>query len=369
MSEKFKKFYDAAVFFGGATSESEVSVITGTMVCNVLKKGGKSVLPVFIDKKGNFFAGEKLADITVFKGDNYTDCPACGLVNRGVVIMSKGGAPKSVSAVGCVINCCHGGVYEGGALAGACALFNLPFASAGLFESAVFMDKYYTKLVLQSLGVNTAKYAYSRDIQGAIEGAKALGYPVIVKPATLGSSIGIAKCADETQLKEALQTAFALDDGVLIEEYLSPRREINCAVYLSGGRAVLSPLEEAVTSGDLLSYDDKYCGGGKRVFPAELDKKTAENISQTTERVYTALNMRGLVRFDYIVSNSKIYLSEINTVPGSLSQYLVSKSYTDFYNVLCGVMEQARADFHSAKSKTVLSTGILNDVKPSTKIK
>ena len=369
MSEKFKKFYDVAVFFGGVSSESEVSVITGTMVCNVLIKGGKSVLPVFIDKKGNFFTGEKLADITLFKDEGYAKFNACGLTNRGVVIMGKGGAPKTVSAVGCVINCCHGGVCEGGALAGACALFNLPFASAGMFESAVFMDKYYTKLVLKSLAVNTAKYAYSRDITGAIEGARSLGYPVIVKPVTLGSSIGIAKCADENELAEALETAFALDDGVLIEQYLSPRREINCAVYFADGQVKVSPLEEAVTEGELLSYDDKYCGGGKRVFPAELDKRTADKIIQTTERVYSALNMRGIVRFDYIISSEKIYLSEINTVPGSLSQYLVSKNYSDFYSVLCRIIEQAHADFHSAKSKTVLSTGILNDVKPSTKLK
>ena len=368
-AEKFKKFYDVAVFFGGASSESEVSVITGTMVCNVLIKGGKSVLPVFIDKKGNTFTGEKLTDITVFKDESYAKFPACGLAGRGVVIMGKGGVPKSVSAVGCVINCCHGGVCEGGALAGACALFNIPFASAGLFESAVFMDKYFTKLILKGLGITTAKYAYSRDISGATEGANSIGYPVIVKPATLGSSIGIAKCADESQLKAALETAFELDDGVLIEEYLSPRREINCAAYYSDGRTVISPLEEAVTEGELLSYDDKYCGGGKRVFPAELDKKTEDKISQTTERVYSALNMRGLVRFDYIVSGGKVYLSEINTVPGSLSQYLVSDSYNGFYGVLCGIMEQARADFFGAKSKTVLSTGILNDIKPSTKLK
>ena len=367
--EKFKKFYDAAVFFGGASSESEVSVITGTMVCNVLKKGGKSVLPVFIDKKGNLFAGEGLADVTAFKGDGYAKNPSCGLANHGVVIYGRVGAPKYFSAVGCVINCCHGGVCEGGAVAGACALFNLPFASAGLFESAVFMDKYYTKLMLQSLGVNTAKYAYSRDSRGAIAGARSIGYPVIVKPATLGSSIGIAKCADEGELESALETAFELDDGVLIEEYLSPLREINCAAYFSGGRTVLSPLEEAVTSGDLLSYDDKYCGGGKRIFPAELDKRTADKITATTERVYSVLNMRGLVRFDYIVSAGKVYLSEINTVPGSLSQYLVSKSYADFYEVLSGIMEQARADFFRAKSKTILSTGILNDIKPSAKLK
>lgn len=364
-----RKSYDIAVIFGGSSNENEVSVITGTMVCNVLLNGGKSVLPVYIDHEGEIRADEKLSDITVFKGKGYEAAPRCGFVRGGVAILKKSGKLAFVASVGCVINCCHGGAGEGGAVAGLCGIIGVPFSSAGLFESAAFMDKYYTKLVLNSLGATTAKYVYSRDIAGAIEGARALGYPVIVKPATLGSSVGIEKCDNEEELKAALDTAFELDGGVLIEEYFSPRREINCAAYFSDGKAVTSPCEEVASGGSVLSYDDKYCGGGKRVFPAELDEETAEKIRAETERIYTALNMRGIVRFDYIMANGRIYISEINTVPGSLSQYLLSSGYGNFYTVLCAVIAQAKADFVAQKAKKIITTGILNGIAPLSNMK
>ncbi|MDE7087782.1 MAG: ATP-grasp domain-containing protein, partial [Clostridia bacterium] len=304
-----------------------------------------------------------------FKDNGFARFAQCGFANGGVVFFNRKGKPERAVGVSCVLNCCHGGAGEGGGVAGLCQIIGVPFASAGLYESAAFMDKFLTKLTLQSLGAKTAKYAYSRDIAGAIEGAKALGYPVIVKPATLGSSIGIAKCSDEEELKRALDTAFQLDGGVLIEEYLPDRREINCAAYASGGKVITSPLEEAISPGDVLSYDDKYCGGGKRVFPAELDEKTAEHIKSETERVYFALNMRGIVRFDFIISRGEIYISEINTVPGSLSQYLLSDSYKNFYYVLVKLIEQAKADFAEQKGRRIITTGILNGITPAKTIK
>ena len=178
----------------------------------------------------------------------------------------------------------------------------------------------------------------------------------------MGSSIGIEKAEDEEQLKSALETAFALDDGVLIEEYLSPRREINCAAYFAQGKVLTSRCEEVFTSGDLLSYDDKYSGGGSRKFPADLPEQSAEFIRGETERIYRALSFRGIVRFDYIIRGGDIFVSEINTVPGSLSQYLLSDSYLSFGGVLLSLVMQAKSDFAQGKSKLKVTTGILNNV-------
>lgn len=356
------KNYDVAVVFGGISNEHEVSVITGTMACNVLKKAGKSVLPIYIMRSGEMVSDEKLADISVYKSGDFSPYPHVCVCFGGVVFFNKKGKPKSRTGIACALNCCHGGVGEGGGISGLFAVNGIPFASAGLFESAAFMDKFYTKLVLQSLGVKVAKYGYSRDIKGAIEAAEWLGYPVIVKPAKLGSSIGIEKADDGQQLLSVLETAFELDDGVLIEEYLSPRREINCAAYLSDGSVITSQCEEVFTSGDLLSYDDKYSGGGTRAFPAELDEDTAEFIRGETARIYGALNFRGIVRFDYIIRGGDVFVSEINTVPGSLSQYLLSDSFASFGEVLLSLIEQAQADAESAKEKFTVKTGILNNV-------
>ena len=356
------KNYDVAVVFGGISNEHEVSIITGTMACNVLKKAGKSVLPVYITRKGDMRAGDELGDIGIYGGGSFNRYPTASVCNGGMVLFNKRGKPKCVVFLGCALNCCHGGAGEGGAVAGLFEMNNIPFASAGLFESAAFIDKYYTKLILKSLSVKVAKYRYCRDVDGAVAGANELGYPVIVKPCKLGSSIGIEKAENEEQLKAALETAFALDDGVLIEEFLSPRREINCAAYFANGEVVTSPCEEVFTSGDLLSYDDKYSGGGSRKFPADLTQKTENSIRAKTERIYKALSFRGIVRFDYIIRGQDIFVSEINTVPGSLSQYLLSESFSSFGGVLLSLIMQAKEDFAQSRSKLKVTTGILNNI-------
>jgi len=357
-----RKSYDVAVIFGGISNEHEVSVITGTMVCNVLKKAEKSVLPIYITRSGEMLAGDYLADISVYKQGGFSRSNGACICRGGAVLFNKNGKPKAKVKIESAINCCHGGVGEGGGISGAFAVCGIPFASAGLFESAAFMDKYYTKLVLQSLGVNVAKYGYSRDITGAIEVANGFGYPVIVKPCKLGSSIGIEKAEDEKELLSALETAFALDDGVLIEEFLSPRREINCAAYLADGKIITSRCEEVFTSGDLLSYDDKYSGGGSRAYPADLPEETEKFIRKETERIYESLNFRGIVRFDYIIRGDDVFVSEINTVPGSLSQYLLSEDYISFGNVLLSLIKQARSDSEAESKKLKVETGILNNV-------
>lgn len=353
--------YDVAVIFGGVSNENEISIITGTLACNVLIKGGKSVLPIFVSQQGKMYAGESLADINRFKGDGYLSAFSATLCDKGVLLFNGRGKLKKRVSINCVLNCCHGGYGEGGGVCGLCALNNLPLAGAGLFESSVFMDKYYTKLILKSLGVEVAPYVYLRDMAGVTAKAEGLGYPVIVKPCKLGSSIGVVKADDGEQLILALKAAFTLDDGAIIEKYLENRREINCAAYLSDDKVVVSECEEAKSEGDLLSYDDKYAGKGKSVFPAEIDKKLSDKIKKTTQKVYSALNMRGITRFDYIISGGKVYLSEVNTVPGSLSYYLLSSGFDDFYNVLEKVIAQAMLDWSRAGEKMLINTGILNN--------
>ena len=361
-----QKLYDVAVVFGGISNEHEVSVITGTMVCNVLKKADKSVLPIYITRSGEMKADEKLADISVYKSGDFSKYSTACICLGGVVLFNKKGKPKLKVGLSCAVNCCHGGVGEGGGISGLFAVNKIPLASAGLFESSAFMDKYYTKLVLGSLGVKLAKYGYSRNIAGAVTVAEELGYPVIVKPAKLGSSVGIKKADCKEELVGALQTAFELDDGVLIEEYLTPRREINCAAYLAGDTVITSLCEEVFTSGDLLSYDDKYSGGGRRVFPAELPQDISEFIRSETERIYKTLNFRGIVRFDYIIKDDDIFVSEINTVPGSLSQYLLSANYSAFGEVLLSLIEQAKKDSEDGDKKLTVKTGILNNLPANT---
>ena len=349
-----------AVIFGGKSNENEISVITGTMAINVLKSGGDRVIPLYMSQQGDLYTGEGLADIENFKSESFSKFPKAIVAKGGVCVLNKRGRVKKFIKVDAALNCCHGGWGEGGGVCGLFALNDIPLASAGMFESAAFMDKYYTKLVLSSLGVKVAPYVYMREINEFLEAEK-LGYPLIVKPAKLGSSIGIERADNREQLEQAVISAFFYDDGVLCEKYLKDRREINCAAYFSNGKVITSECEEAISGGDFLSYDDKYAGGGKSVLPAHIPAPIAEEIREITKNVYSKLNMRGIVRFDYILSGGGIYLSEVNTVPGSLSYYLLSSGFKDFYPVLQAVIVQAQEDYLLASEKKILNTGILNN--------
>lgn len=345
-----------AVVFGGVSNENEISVITGVMAANVLLSGGCPVLPVYISPDGEFYAGEELLKLNTFRQNGYKKCRTAQIFGGAVNIFNARGKVKERFVCDCVLNCCHGGWGEGGGLSGVCAAAGLPLAGAGAFESAAFMDKYLTKIVLAGLGVTTVPYGYLKD--GDYDCG--MPYPLIVKPATLGSSIGVCKAENAVQLKEALGCAFMLDGAALVEKYITPRREINCAAYRAEDKIFVSPCEEPLSQGDIFTFEDKYCGGGSSSFPADIPEEISTYIRNTTRTVYEKLNMRGIVRFDYIYSG-EVYLSEVNTVPGSLAYYLFAKNFKEFYPVLNGVICQAIADFSRSK-KTLLTTGILQNL-------
>lgn len=350
-----------AVVFGGVSNENEISVITGTMAANVLKKGGDEVIPIYISQKGEFFTGGELSDISVFKNGTYEKSPRAIVACGGVYKLSKRGKIRSFTRVDAALNCCHGGSGEGGGVSGLFLVAKIPFAGAGVFESSAFLDKYLTKIVLGGLGVKRLPHAYVRALSD-LPSCQRLGYPLIVKPSLLGSSIGVQKADSDEELTEAVLAALEYDSSAIVEPFVKDRREINCAAYFAGGCVHVSECEEALTVNELLSFEDKYEGGGRRVFPAEIGEQTANKIKSVTERVYSRLNMRGISRFDYILSGDDVYLSEVNTVPGSLAYYLLSDGLRDFYPVLDAVIEQARFDFSVAESKSILTTGILKNI-------
>lgn len=355
------KEYDVAVAFGGVSNENEISVITGTMAINVLKSGGLSVLPVFISQSGNILCGESLSDINNFKSNANIKAQKAVFSPEGIWGCNKNGKPKTLYKISCVLNCCHGGYGEGGGLSGLCRIYGLPLASAGVFESALFINKYYTKLILNALKVKCAPYSLVRSSEDIPKAIKKIGFPIIVKPRNLGSSIGVVKAETEEEVYSAVESALCLDDGAVCEKYFKDRREINCAAYYKDGEVITSLCEEAKTQGEFLSYDDKYSGGGTSVYPADLPVEQSDYIIKTTQKVYSALEMRGIVRFDYIISQNAVYLSEVNTVPGSLSYYLLSHGFKDFYSVLSAVIKQAKQDKIKESKKNVIKTGILDN--------
>lgn len=356
MSEKI------AVIFGGTSNENEISVITGTMAANLLKGADYDLIPVYIAQNGDIYGGELLFDVKNFKCDNYKKAQRAVIADGGIYLFSKRHKIKKFIALSAALNCCHGGAGEGGGLCGVCEMAGIPLAGAGIFESAAFMDKYLTKIVLKGLDVKTAEYEYVTDAQKYKTGGNMPQFPLIVKPVNLGSSIGIERVETPEELESALNTSLVYDSAAIVEKYFEKRREINCAAYFYDGEVITSECEEALTSGEILSFEDKYQGGGKRVFPANLPPNMAQLIKNITKKVYSSLNMRGIVRFDFIVSGEDVYLSEINTVPGSLSYYLLSDGFKNFSGVLEKVIRQAQIDFKARHSKKLLKTGILESI-------
>ncbi len=350
-----------AVVFGGASNECEISVITGTMAANVLKEGGADVLPVYISQGGEFFCGEGLADIAVFKAGREETFPRCIVADGGVYVRGKRGRVKSFVRLYAALNCCHGGIGEGGGLAGLFACAGIPMAG-GIFEGSAFIDKHLTKLVLKGLGVKTLPYAVCLSAKDVAAAAEITGLPAIIKPACLGSSIGVQRADDMGQYVEAVESALCYGDSALCEPYITDRREINCAVCLYGGRAHVSECEESLSGGGIFTFDDKYSGGNMSQIPADIPQETAQFIRAEAERIFCTLGMSGVVRFDFLLSRGEVFLSEVNTVPGSLGWYLFSRSFKEFYPVLEGMLLQAVEDNKNRRLKRLLKTGILGSV-------
>lgn len=333
---------NVAVFFGGVSCEHEVSIITGVMTANCIS-ASVNVYPVYIDVFGKWHTGEKLKDLSWYKTRDFSSVTEvtvlCG--DNGLYAVRKGKL-KELCKLDAALNCTHGLNGEDGTLAGVMRLSKIAFASPGLFSSSLSIDKYFTKIALKGIGVATlpyvkmmrANYIKKRGLAEKYVSGR-LSYPVIVKPANLGSSIGISVAKNGGELLSALDEAFRYDDKVIVEKSLTDFREINCACIRIGEKYLVSECEEPLLGGEILSFSDKYSGDKKAVFPAELSEKISDEIKNITSYIYRKLEFRGAVRIDYLLCGDKIYVNEINSVPGSLAYYLFSDSLESFRALLC----------------------------------
>ncbi len=361
-----------AVLFGGRSCENEISIITGTMACNLLRGEGFRVLPLYIAQSGEMYTGEALFDVSSFRGGVQGRAVRAALL-RGSLYEWRGKKLREIAAVDCALNCCHGMGGEDGAVAGLLDLNDIASASPDLAPSAVFMDKYLTKLAAAALGVRTLPYFRVTEEEFRRRGAFAvrcieerLGYPVIVKPARQGSSIGVFVAEDRESLLFSLRAAFAYDTVLLAEKYLAERREINCAAYHDGKEIVVSPCEEPKTVHKFLTFADKYESGGKErqsTFPADLPEEVAEAVRGATKLLYRRMQLRGVVRADFLVADGEVYFNEMNTVPGSLAWYLFCDNLADYGAVLARMLARGEEEHRARAAKKMLAgCGVLGSL-------
>lgn len=318
------------VIFGGNSAEHDISVITGVETLNAMPVKGFKVIPTYL-REGVFYTGDCLFDIKSFIQFTSKRLTKIAISGKAVYSDDGRGKLKKLADVDCALLGTHGGDGENGALQGFLEINGIPHTSASVRESAVCMDKILTKQALSALGVRVVEGyevnnpANDKDID-ALE--KKLAYPIIVKPSSQGSSIGISIARNREELVKALSLASHFSKGILAEKALKDITEINSGAYSVNGSLVLSEIEKPLTASDFLTYGDKYMGGGKgmgggrREFPAKTSEKTRTKILDTTSYVYKALGLFGVVRMDYLVQGEDVYLNEINTIPGSLAHYL-----------------------------------------------
>jgi D-alanine-D-alanine ligase len=371
------------VVFGSRSVEHEVSVITGQQVIAALDKTRYEVVPIYITKTGAWYTGDKLTDVANFK-DEKTVLVGCDPVSLspdptvgGLTVRreAKGGLFKRASEpevlpLDVLFPTIHGTYGEDGTLQGLFELANIPYVGSGVLGSAVGMDKIIMKSVFRDNGLPVVKqYATNRrawehapdETLNAIE--QALGYPVFVKPANLGSSVGISQAKDRAELKGALELAAHYDRRLLIEAAVQNAFEINCAV-LGFEEPQASVCEHPIPSKDILSYEDKYMRGGKgsgmkglaRQIPAPISDELTRQVQQMAIQSFKMLDCRGVARIDFLLDpkTDTLYINEINTLPGSISFYLWEPLSINF-SALVDKLIQLAFEAHQERQRTTYS--------------
>lgn len=403
-----------AVFFGGRSPEHEVSVISGMQALHAAHEAGYEATTVYVDKQGGWWMGEALSRVETYRSPIHT---AKGVMEvtweqgtpRRLTLVGKQrsriGRPMKLATFDVVLPVFHGGAGENGSFQGLMEYLEVPYAGSGVMASAIGMDKTMAKRiasladipVVASLTVREAFWE-TNPSQWVDRVEAMLGLPCIVKPARLGSSIGVTRVADVKTLPEAIEDALQYDDEVIIEALVPNLREINASVCRIDGEIRVAPLEEPTAADGWLSFDQKYRGAGARksgqhqsgakgptrdpaeergmaslgrTIPAELPELLTAEIVAHSIALYDLMGCHGVVRIDYLMDGStmQVYFNEINTSPGSLSFYLWRAADVSFPRLVSALIDEAlqlgtkRRGRISRFDANLLSEGRLDGIK------
>ena len=337
---------NVAVLFGGDSVEHEVSIISAVQAMNHFDVDKYNVIPVYIAKNNIMYTSSKMLNIESFK-----DIAGLLKISREIRLYNDGTgvylktdkkndfSGKKPLKLDVALPVVHGTNCEDGTLQGYLEMLKIPYAGCDVLASAVGMDKSVFKSVLKSAGVpvldglrfSSREFVeYEANILNKIDSN--IGFPLIVKPVNLGSSVGISKVNTKGDLKAALDLAFSFAEYVLVERAVQNLREINCSVLGDGMECEASACEEPVMTDEILSYGDKYLSSEsskgmsslKRKLPADLPSDMTETIKEYACRSFKAINGHGVARIDFLMDDvsKEVFVNEINTIPGSLSFYL-----------------------------------------------
>lgn len=366
------------VAFGGASPEHEVSVLTAMQAIAALEETSHSIKPLYISKAGQWLTGDHLLDLKRFEDLKKLESSATPCTfshdeyGKTVLLELNSGffSKPRKTRIRAVLTAFHGSAGENGSFQGICELFNVPYTGSGVLGSAVGMDKVTAKALCMAHnipvtdGTDFFEEDWVKDQQNLISSAETPGYPLIVKPVHLGSSIGVKVVHNRDELTEAVEASFRYDAHILVEKVISPLTEVNCSVLGTPQNNRASVCERPLGKEEALSFQDKYMGdeGGKgmasadRVIPADIPDELAASIQETSQKIFRLLGCRGLARLDFLVegNSSQFFFNEINTIPGSFSFYLWKESGISF-TALLEELIQIAVDEHRKKNGRIQS--------------
>ena len=361
------------VFFGSRSPEHDVSILTGQLIISGLKKCGYNVIPVYIDKKGKWYSDPKLASMKFFTQNQVDlDKKLEGFnidFNKSTGKMVKqSGFLKSNTVFDIAFPAFHGQNGEDGTFQGLCEILNVPYVGCDVTSSAITMDKVLTKMIYNANNIPTVDFVslnlneWRLDKKSVLQKIKSLSLPVIIKPARLGSSIGISKAKNQKELEFGIEVALHYDEKVIVEKAVEDLMDVTCCL-IGNDDPTPSLLQESVFSSGFFSYEDKYLkGGGAQtgkatqsiIIPARLDKKTTKEIQKAAKKAYKIIGCSGIARVDFLYDKKtkKWYANEINTLPGTLYHHLWKKTGIEFEDLLKKLISFAEEKYQKKKQIT-----------------
>ena len=373
------------VVFGSRSVEHDVSIVTAQQVMQAMRPNKYEVVPIYITRDGRWLTGPGLRDLKTFQSDNMAELmglkdtlispstPHHGLITPPLVGRFGRNQAQRLDVVFPAVHGPHG---EDGTLQGLLELADIPYVGAGVMASAVTRDKLMLKAVLAQSGIPVVKHIgitrreWTGQRDAVLErGERELGYPVFVKPASTGSSIGVARANDAQEAASYITVAASFDRRILIEQAVQDAIEINCAV-LGNYDYRASVLEQPISWQEFLTYEEKYMRsegpagmkGAERKIPAPISAELTERIKAMAVKAFGAVDGRGTARVDFLVREAagEVYLNEINTLPGALAFYLWQEESMTPADVVDELIELA-LEAHAEKRQTTYNykTGLL----------
>lgn len=341
------------VLYGGESVEHEVSIITGLQAIENLNSSKYRIVPVYI-RGSEMFVVKRYNSTETYKNFNASEHKKVYLIDSKLCTFRRKKMTVILEQIDCALCCTHGGTGENGALQGMLEMFNLAYTSSGILTSSVAADKYLTKLICRGLDIpfvaceRISKRDYSMGNVNLPKVVESISLPLIVKPNSLGSSIGVKVVESLPELIEALRVAFSYDDEVLLEKYIANGCEYNCAAIGTLDEIIIGDVEIPLSSGDILSFADKYQRGEKggekqRIIPDEFDE-VAVTVKRTTKRLLGELGIKGTVRVDFLYDKTSetLFVNELNVIPGSLAFYLFKDKNLEYSQILDLMIDNAQ---------------------------